>query len=435
MVLAGLHEGAVPDGRIDDVFLPDGVRRGLGLRDADGRHARDAYLFHALAASREVDVVVAKVDAVGEPRRPSRLLLAAEGAELAERVKALAGSPPGGAGRLAPWTRGEWRLELGGAVRRYLDGERLLSPSAIRDYLHCPFRFYLKRVLGWERYEAEKLEMDALDFGNLCHEALEGMGRDAGMVETVDAVELRDFLWERLDGFLARYGRLSLPLMVQREAARARMERFAELEVEQRLGGWRTVYVELRVGEGLPWSVDGQGVSMQIDRVDRHPEKGWRVLDYKTSARAETPRAAHLRRASERRRNFGPVMAGARGAEEVWKGVQVPLYAAFVREWLGLEGLPAIGYVNLPAALNDVGFVMWEDFSEEAMGVALEWVRGVVAGLREGVHWPPVVLGGREAGYDDFAGIAPDGLEAAVGGKLVEELREIAERWERGGVW
>lgn len=435
MILAGMHEGCVPDGNLDDAFLPDGVRQKLGLRHAAGRHARDAYLFHSFAASRELDVIVAKVDASGEPRRPSRLLLAASGVELAERVKALSGSPAAAPERLASWTRGDWKLEFSGPLKPYLDGERKLSPSAIRDYLHCPFRFYLKRVLKWERHDAAKMEMDALDFGNLCHDALEQMGLDEAMVSTVDPLELRDFLWEKMDVRLARYGsNLSLPLLVQREAARSRLERFAELEVAQRAEGWQTRHVELKVGKDLPWEIDGQAVSMQIDRVDFHPRHGWRVLDYKTSARAETPRAAHLRRFSDKRRTFGATMPAARGGDEVWKNVQVPLYAAFVQQWLGLEAPPAIGYVNLPATLNDVGFEMWQDFTPERMDCALEWSRGVIGALRRSVHWPPVELSGQEAGYDDFAAMAPDGLDEAVTGELIDEMKTIAAAWsaERG---
>jgi hypothetical protein len=99
MVLAGMHEGSVPDSSFDDSFLPEKVRKELGLRDAGTRYSRDAYLFHSHAASHELDVIVAKVDATGEPRSPSRLLLTAEGAELAKRVIALAATPNEALGR------------------------------------------------------------------------------------------------------------------------------------------------------------------------------------------------------------------------------------------------------------------------------------------------------------------------------------------------
>lgn len=433
MVLAGMHEGSVPDSSFDDSFLPEKVRKELGLRDAGTRYSRDAYLFHSHAASHELDVIVAKVDATGEPRSPSRLLLMAEGVELAQRVIALAATPASAAARLVAWERGAWKIELSETLKPYLDGERKLSPSAIRDYLYCPFRFYLKRVLKWKPYDAGKLEMDELDFGNLCHDALEQMGRHPVMVATRDVKQLRDFLWAAMDARLARYGpALSLPLLVQREAARTRIERFAELEVEQRADGWRTKHVEWSIGKDVLWEIDGQPISMQVDRIDCHPDLGWRVLDYKTSAKADVPRAAHLRRASEKRREFGPTMIGSRGAEDVWKNVQVPLYAAFVKQWQGLEKPPAIGYVNLPATLNDVAFEMWEDFTSDKMDNAMEWSRQIIRAMRDGLHWPPVALTGAEASYDEFALLAPDGLEAAVQGSLVETMAAIAVAWDAG---
>lgn len=431
LVLAGMHEGCVPDGNMDDAFLPDGIRRDLELRHANTRHARDAYLFQALAASRDVEVIVTKVDAAGEPRRPSRLLLAAEGLELAQRVQALAGSPASQAARLASWDRGAWLLDLEGPVKPYLDGTRKLSPSAIRDYLHCPFRFYLTRVLKWQRHDAGKMEMDELDFGNLCHDALEQMGKHPEMVITRNATDLRDFLWQKMDERLARYGTgLSLPLLVQREAARTRLERFAHLEVEQRQDGWRTLHVEMNVGVDLAWDIEGQAISMQVDRIDHHPREGWRVLDYKTSAKAVTPRYAHLQRASAKRRFFGPTLPSGRNSEDVWKNVQVPLYAAFVKQWQHLDAPPAIGYVNLPATLNDVAFEMWPEFTMEHLENAMEWSREIIRAMRAGLHWPPVDLNTAEASYDDFALLAPDGLASAVRGSLIDQMKQIAADWD-----
>jgi ATP-dependent helicase/nuclease subunit B len=435
LILAGMHDGAVPDGRMDDAFLPDGVRVRLELRSATTRHARDAFLLHSFAESREVQVVVAKVDPQGEPRRPSRLLLAASGVDLAQRVQQLAGKPPASANRLSAWSRGEWKLDFSEAARGYLDGDRKLSPSAFRDYLHCPFRFYLRRLLKWDRYEADKMEMSPRDFGTICHAAFEAMGRDATMRETTNQKELAEFLVTTLDHALKERFEtpLSLPLMVQREAAAARLERFAEIEVADRMDGWSIVDVEVAVGsEQRPWSFEGQPVSMQIDRIDIHPKLGMRVLDYKSSAKADSPEAAHLRTLSERRRTFGPTLiaASGRSREKVWKNIQLPLYAAYVKEHYSLSHAPAVGYVNLPATVNDIGISMWHDFDNATMDNALEWTRGAIAGMKAGLHWPPVELTGAEARMDDFADLAPDGFESAVSGSLIEQFKAAAEAYD-----
>jgi ATP-dependent helicase/nuclease subunit B len=434
MILGGMHDGSVPDGRMDDAFLPDGVREKLELRHAKTRHARDAFLLRSFAESRPLEIVVAKVDPQGEPRRPSRLLLAASGRDLAERVKQLAGQPPAGSKRLSAWERGPWTLHFDEPPKSYLEGDRKLSPSALRDYLHCPFRFYLRRLLKWDRCEADKLEMNPRDFGNICHRAFEAMGNDERMKHTTEARELADFLISHVEKELHRlYGpTLSLPLMVQREAAISRLQRFAEKEVEDHLAGWVIDAVEVPVGsELLPWSFEGQPIGMQIDRIDRHPSLGYRVLDYKSSARSDSPESAHLRTFSERRRTYGnTLITGGRSKEKVWKNVQLPLYAAYVMQRYGLSSPPAVGYVNLPATLNEIGIDMWHAFDASLLNSALEWTRGAIAALHAGVHWPPVELTNQESRIDDFADLAPDGFEAAVSGTLIEHFKATAERYD-----
>jgi len=431
LILAGLHEGCVPDGSLDHGFLPDAVRTKLGLRDANARFARDAYLFHALAASRRVEVVIAKVDPHGEPRRPSRLLLVARGMELAERVRAVFGELEGANRRLAGWDRGEWKLAFDGEPQGYFENGRMLSPSALKDYLHCPFRFYLKRVLGWERTDCDKVEMDALDFGNLCHGALEALGRD--LPDSEDVTEVRGFLVAEIEKGLLRFGSpLSLPLMVQRETAIARLSRFAEIEVAHRRDGWRTLHVELRIDENRLWAIDGQPVKMQIDRIDYHPSEGWLVLDYKSSGKAIAPQKAHLHTAdANKRRLFGEPLDPGKGRPLAWKNLQLPMYAAYVQRHLNGGKPVRAAYVNLPVALNEVGFSPWENFDETMLESAMEWASGAVHALRRKVHWPPVELTGAEAAWDEFAALAPDGLANAVKGSLIESLKALAETYDK----
>lgn len=431
LVLAGMHEGCVPDGSLDDAFLPDGVRAALGLRDAASRLTRDAFLFHALTASRRVEVVVAKVDAKGEPKKPSRLLLVDHGEALAQRVQDAFGAPDGLKQSLPGWERGQWQLRFDGAAKFYLDGDRELSPSAIKDYLSCPFRFYLKRVLKWDRYKAGKQEMDAMDFGNVCHRVLEAMALDETAKSTHDVRWLQEFLIDRLDEDLRRYGTpLSLPLLVQRASAMARLERFAEKEIEQRLDGWVTQAVELKIGKDLAWHIDGQPMQMQIDRVDYHPDHGWRVLDYKTSGKAAKPADAHLRAISDARRRFGPEVTLGKGKSKAWSNLQLPLYAAYVKEHFAKGEQVQAGYVNLPTATSEVGFNLWQGFNDDLLDGALACAAEVIAALRDRLHWPPVEFKSSEASWDDFAELAPDGLANAVSGDLIDELRDIAETYQ-----
>ena len=65
--------------------------------------------------------------------------------------------------------------------------------TALRAWLHCPFRYYLSRVLQMESVDPSKSELDAMDFGTLCHAALEAMGNDTALRDCTDSKVLQDF--------------------------------------------------------------------------------------------------------------------------------------------------------------------------------------------------------------------------------------------------
>jgi hypothetical protein len=66
----------------------------------------------------------------------------------------------------------------------------------------------------------------------------------------------------------------------------------------------------------------------------------------------------------------------------------------------------------LPEAVSDTGFEAFEELPD-LLGSAMAWADEAAKRIVDGVFWPPVA----EPIYDDFAGIAPDGLEQALGDK------------------
>ena len=207
LVVAGLNDGCVPEAIAGDAFLPEALREKLGLKTNGARLARDAYVLAALDACRRaggrLDLLFGKVSAVGDPLRPSRLLLQCAEADLPGRVKFLFREI--GAGRPGPaWTRA-WRLQPPTAAPLTQVGV-----TAFRDYLHCPFRFYLRHALRLSAPDLHKAELDASDFGTLCHSALEAMAREPALRDSVDPAPLRAYLHQVLERDVrARYGRRS----------------------------------------------------------------------------------------------------------------------------------------------------------------------------------------------------------------------------------
>ena len=51
LVVCGMNDQTIPDSLSADLFLPDHIRRQLGIEDNDRRYARDLYALSVLAAS------------------------------------------------------------------------------------------------------------------------------------------------------------------------------------------------------------------------------------------------------------------------------------------------------------------------------------------------------------------------------------------------
>ncbi|PTX91729.1 PD-(D/E)XK nuclease family protein [Opitutus sp. ER46] len=406
LVVAGCNDGLVPESVSEDAFLPESLRVRLGLKTNAARFARDAYLLQALVAGRErggrVDLLLGKVSASGDPLRPSRLLLRCPDAELPQRIAFLFRNPEAAESH-RPWQRA-WRLQP-----RRTAPPATVAVTALRRWLVCPYRFYLKYVLRMEAVEAGKSEMDAFDFGTLCHAALEAMGRDPGMRETTDVGRLREFLLDQLTRHArAKFGAdLPLPLVIQVESARQRLARFAEVQAAETAAGWVITAVE------QPFEVEIAGLRVRgkIDRIDRHCETGAvRVLDYKTSDTAVAPMAAHLR--AWRREEVRPdwAVVDLDGKARAWADLQLPLYRHALGPQFGSD--IGAGYVNLPKAVSQTGVAVWEDNSPGLQAAAVRCAEGVCAAIRAGEFWPPNE--DLRADNDEFAALFHHGVAESV---------------------
>ncbi len=414
LVVAGLNEGCVPDAVVGDMFLPEALRARLGLKTNAMRFARDAYLLAALAARRSrrgrLDLLVGKVSAVGDPRRPSRLLLRCPDAELPQRIKFLF-RPVATELASLPWARA-WPLH----PRRVPPPARL-SVTAFRDYLACPFRFYLKHGLKMAAIDPAKAELDARDFGILLHQALQTLGEQEALRTCGDEARLREALLATFEQKVRqRYGSaLTLPLLVQFESARQRLRQAAVVQAAAAATGWVIERVEWKFN----FSLGGVAVSGMIDRIDRHADGRIRVLDYKTSDMPVAPAAAHLGpRPAQGDDRPAWARIAVNGKERAWLDLQLPLYRRAVAREFG--GAVQCGYFNLPKAVGEVAIVLWEDYGDDLQAAAELCATRVAAAVAAGEFWPPAEPSDRAD--EDWAGLFHQGTAAS-----------IAADWAQGG--
>lgn len=433
LVLAGMHEGSVPETPESNSLISEALREKLSLRDRKSRLAREIFLYTAMVEGRRengsVTVVTAQANPQSDPCRPSRVLLHAEPSRLPARVLLLIKEKPDvPLEATPPWARGDWRLRL---LREAKPNRTWghLSPSTLKAYLDCPTRFYFYKVLGWEEFHPFEQELDAKGFGDLVHEVFRRWAGDKEAREFTDPRRLRDCWLDLLRQQVQLQFGPSLPPLLQLQvmSAEERLRVLSEKQAQQRQEGWHIIAFEKDYKDTL--LLAGLPVEMRIDRIDQHDDgKRFRVIDYKTGREGLKPRKTHLRTWPQESR---PAPLGElleiRGRSYGWSDLQLPIYACTVRKELNLELVPQACYALLPEAVSETGFVAFDEM-EKYLGNAMQWAEEAARRIVAGVFWPP----SPEVKYDLFATIAPEGLQQALGPEWAEFL--AGQKNEQEGV-
>jgi len=350
IALAGFHEGAVPDAVTGHAFLPDSLREALGVGSNRRRLARDTQMLHDLLASRAgeagaVRAYVSAASASGDVRKPSRLLFLVEDDALPARAERLFGDlPPGNS--MPPRELAEgWRPALPDeAPPPGVKPERpegVFSASAIDAWLRCPFTYLFTYGMEMRRVE-EKTELDAADFGNVVHKALEMYAceqldrTEAGMPQLSEEADIVS----SLDGIVSRLaasfgGTERVHLRVQLDAARGRLACFARIQSAWAKEGWQIAMPpEYRIST-RPFRGDdlaGIWVKGSVDRIDERTgedgRKEYRLVDYKTWDRRDGAwgRIFKGEKEAEHAHRLHLPTQDAPGGEGRLLTVQLPLY-------------------------------------------------------------------------------------------------------------
>jgi RecB family exonuclease len=366
LVVTGFNEGRVPQIVHGHAFLPDGLRRRLGLADNQHRLARDAYALTAILRSgRDVHLVTGRRNADGDPLRPSRLVFQTGDDELVvQRVRAFLGpDAPGGEAR-APGTE---EFKCRPLPRGPVDVPDTIAVTAFSTFLTSPYQYYLTRQLRLDTVGDAERELDGRSFGILVHAVLEEFGQDVEARELSDAEAIERDLIGRLHRHVAAvYGRDPLPaVQIQVLQLVRRLAAFARAQAARRHEGWSVAEVEWAPEQPVPFEVDGVpiGLKGRIDRIDVHGERGWAIIDYKTGDKAADPDRQHRSRG-------------------IWKDLQLPLYVLLAESYPA-EGRPQLGYGVLPCKPDDAGF-RFATWTEDELGSAWDVARDVVRRIRAG---------------------------------------------------
>lgn len=302
LVILSMNEGVFPTAESAPSFIPFNLRKGFGLPTHEHNDAIYAYYFYRLIQRTQNITLVynSSTDGLqtGEMSRFMHQLLLESGQDIRQETVVSGLSIPG-----------ENPVEIRKApeVMQILDqyntlqgGSRTLSPSALKNYLVCPLRFYFRYVAGLEETEEVAEEVDMPLFGSLLHNTAQRLyapyAHAAGWVDEGDLKKMKSdtegMEQHVMDAFREEYfsdhpkdeplyltGKnllikdIILQYIGQLLVADRKFAPFRPLSLEQTYKGFFSFYAN-----GQEKQVTLKGT---IDRVDETRE-GIRIVDYKT---------------------------------------------------------------------------------------------------------------------------------------------------------
>ena len=367
LVIAGFNEGCVPANVVGHPFVPDSLRERLGLATNRSRAMRDSFILAEATRCRAKGAVHVSLHQISGDRnvmKPSRILFeGVDDGELPSLATRLYAVSKGSAGAPQKELPKAWRLRLPFPPAGLVWRDRI-SPTRIDQYLRCPFNFFLQEVFG-ERSDDRAQELDAMEFGTICHEALDSFAKSPAS-DSVDADEIAGFLEDAVRKRLKAFGD-DLPAVIelQGEAAIARLRAFAPLQAARRAEGWRIVAAEQSLACTLrdcPTLIRGK-----VDRIDVNERTGEiAIIDYKTWRRAD---------------------------QEKYESVQLPLYRAMVEvsgRFGAVEARRSKAFCCILAErAEDTVFDEAHACHEGLQSEAEESVIKLLEGIARGIFYPP----------------------------------------------
>ena len=437
LAILSFNEGIVPQSVNAHLFLPNHLRTKLGILDNNRRFARDAYALKAIFDSKEkLCVIFSKRNTEGKGVLPSRLLfhnnkevLAKEALfyfdddrqlpkfELNNNTNAIDNISQDNTSRddFIRWAQenlseNSTNRVLKGYIQKH---NNYLSPTTLRSYLACPFRYYLQKIVKVqpEDYSTYDQELPAASFGDLLHTVLKQWGLDTlrSQTRSVDKesrkAEINKQLCVIIDKvFDQTYSDNVTPgVRMQKEIVRMRLEKFAEFQAKKEIGShWKILAVEKEftctIGElrnvlaerniiknNKPNSdIDNILLKGKIDRIDESDGKIV-IIDYKTADTAKTPEKAHLKKDNDNTLS--------------WIDLQMPLYRFLCEANSELSDLckngVQIGYINISKDEVEWSEAKWDDINYAS---AWDTASEVISNISNGIFWPPAT----DVQYDDY---------------------------------
>jgi|GEM_PF-4492389 len=374
----------IPGASQGNPFLPESLRRVLGLGTQESRANRDRYRFWYITNSgRNVNVTLQTNGARGEPllispcflpisdaiRTANILLTQVESADGKEHVVASAVN-----------------TAARNLVRCELPAPGTVSVSGLADYLACPYRFALQHILKLKSVPDTAHEFDALHFGSILHAVLDHVAKlELSGVIFKSSAQLNAELQKQLILELQFHEEREGGVIIQTHSLSNRLAAYAEWHIEFREEGNIVIACEWPFKVRSP---SGLIVKGRIDRIERNQKTGEvTLLDFKTSENAKRVDTFHR----PNKKSSGGENSSSKNGN--WASLQLPVYRmGFMQDKTMLQSHDKNDNLKLALLFIDgTGKITLHEASWDTQDYtdAEEQFNSATAKISAGEFWPP----------------------------------------------
>ncbi len=441
LLIAGFNAENFNYGSTADIFLPEQLKRSLSMLTADNYYAADVVRFKHLSGCYNLQLLAARTGTDGTVLRPARLLMQVAAETLPLRCKELFGSELNEKLLLSPLP-----TELNGSFPPFLPVKvdnllkNTISVTGFSTYLQCPFQYYRERILRCKELSGNGLEMDDMTWGTVLHKIVErycrGRLKSAGReTENEILTQCRKLAAQvEAENFASGgSGLVGLQLELLEESLRG----FATHQAGVMAENWHTVKVEQPFEVAWPrvfyaffpeaereaWR-ENLRLRGTIDRIDRRDAGGgfnWRIIDYKTGGKVQSPQDKHwggkgllpvtenVEEGAEAESVWRQVVGLDK--EKYWQDLQLPLYMAGLKE-LNLPDFQAdavirAAYFYVPLVYTEAGIKEFTELTENAdiLASAVNCADMVLKSIFvRRCFWPPRAVSNFQNSFADVLG-------------------------------
>lgn len=141
------------------------------------------------------------------------------------------------------------------------------SATSLKSYLTCKRKYYYNYIANIKDHTIT-IKPESFEIGNIIHNALE------------EAVKENKFNQIFIEQYLTKYQKNNPYLVLELELWKKKLQNFLQLEKIRATNNIKIFQVE----QAFNLTYNGVNIKGKIDRIDKHPDATYEILDYKTSS-------------------------------------------------------------------------------------------------------------------------------------------------------